>query len=77
MLLKTQQIKRQDYKGVLVTSMARALRSREINKHLNLEDKNKISSIWNTYKTKGFIDGTAMNTLYLYYNNFVIMGFRY
>jgi len=77
LLPKEHRIKREHYKGVIVTSMTKALNSREINKHLSLDDKNIISSIVNHYKTKGYIDSPQMNTLYAYYYNFVLFNFRY
>jgi len=73
----TRRIYREEYRGVLVTSMIRALKSREINPHLNIEEKNKLSIIHNQYKQEGSINGTQMNLVYLYYYNFVMHGYRH
>ena len=70
-------IKREEYTGVLVKSMIRAVKSREINRHLLLSGKNEVDRINNLFKTNGKINSSDMNKLYVYYFNFVIWGFRY
>lgn len=70
-------IKREEYTGVLVKSMMRAVKSKEINRHLLLGDKNEVDRINNLFKTNGKINSNDMNKLYVYYFNFVIWGFRY
>lgn len=77
LLPKEHRIKKEQYKGVIVTSMTRALNSREIKKHLSLKDKDVISSISNHYNSYGYIAGPQMNILYAYYYNFVLFSFRY
>lgn len=74
---KPSRIKRENYKGVLVTSMVRALKSREINRHLMLNEKNVVDIIFNDYKTNGFIGSEQMNTIYILYHNFVMWGHRH
>lgn len=77
LILSNERIKREEYSGVLVKSMMKAMKSREINYHLKLDDKNEIDRINNVFKTNGKINGTDMNILYRYYYNFVMWGFRY
>jgi len=64
------------YTGVKVTSMLKALKSREINKHLALKRKNVLSLIDNKYKVYGSLDAKDMYTLWKLYYNFVVMDYR-
>jgi hypothetical protein len=71
-----QVISKPKFTGVKVTSMLKALKSREINKHLNLKRKNVLSLIDNIYKVHQFLEYSEMYILWKLYWNFVINDYR-
>ena len=65
------------YKGVKVTSCIKAIKSREIKKHLKLKQRNKIDQIDNLYRTNGYLEKADMITVWKFFMNFVMRDFRY
>lgn len=64
------------YKGVKVTSIIKAIKSREIKRHLSLKQKNIIDEIDNLYRTNGFIIREDFLITWKLYVNYVQFDYR-
>ena len=64
------------YKGVKVTSIVKAIKSREIKRHLTMNQKNAIDEIDNAYRTHGFIERPHFLYAWKLYVNYVQYDYR-
>lgn len=68
---------RMKFQGVKVSSLLKALKLKEIWRHLNLNDKKIINEINERFKIQKFVETEDMKVIYEYYHNFVCRDFRY
>lgn len=65
------------YKGVKVTSMIKAIESKEIFEHLRLVQQNEFSRLKNKYNKVGYLTQPYFSYLWNLYWNFVLNDFRF
>jgi len=65
------------YKGVKVTSMLNALKSKEIHKHLRLVQQNELAICKNKYEKNGYLNKQYFQFIWCLYWNFVLNDFRF
>lgn len=71
------ELQKQGYTGVKVTSMLKACLSVEIRKHLRLVQLDNLSSIKNKHFKSGYISKQEMTLLWNIYWNFVLNDYRF
>lgn len=71
------ELQKQGYSGVKVSSMIKALKLKLMYKHLRLVQQNELCEIENFYNKHGFIDKKRFSFIWFLYWNFVLNDFRF
>ncbi len=71
------ELQQSGYKGVKVTSMITAIKSKEIYTHLRLVQQDEFRRIENRYNKLGYLTQPYFTYLWLLYWNFVLNDFRF